>query len=194
MIKRLRHARGRLASEEEPIMVKLFSVVGKRGALPIVLAPLLVSGLWSSASAQTKEATYKGTYAAFGTLKVTAIGKERLLVVFDENGLNLTDGFINHATAHCWGTGDYTNGMGEDRGYCVGTDPAGDQIVTNIFNPKHALGAKSLSGTDTWTTGTGKLAGVSGSGTYDCDPGDFKTAVDGTYAITCTIQGSYKLP
>jgi hypothetical protein len=172
----------------------LLKASGSATVFSILLFAPLVLGISPPASAQTKEATYKGTFFGYGTFKVTPIGKERLLLVFDENGLNLTDGFIDHTTAHCWGTGDYTNGMGEDRGYCVATDPSGDQVVTNIFNAKHALGANPLTGTDTWTTGTGKLAGVSGGGTYNCEEGKFKMAVDGTYVDYCTIQGSYKLP
>jgi hypothetical protein len=179
---------------EEPNMFKHCMVACSRLAAPVVVVPLLVLGLASPAAAQTKEATYKGTYAAYGTYKATQIGKDRLLLVADENGLNLTDGFADHTTFHCWAIGDYTNGVGEDHGYCVWTMPNGDQIVSNIFNPQHQLGAKTLSGTDTWTTGNGKLAGVSGSGTYECDPGLFKTAADGTYAITCIVKGSYKLP
>jgi len=108
--------------------------------------------------------------------------------------MNLSDGFTDHFTWHCWGTGDYINGMGEDHGYCVGTGPDGDEIVSNIANPMHALGAKDVNGTDTWTTGTGKLAGVSGGGTYDCQSGEFKTTVPGTYVAYCTVQGKYKLP
>ena len=47
--------------------------------------------------------------------------------------------------------------------------------MSNITNPMHALGAKDASGKDNWTTGSGKLAGVSGGGTYDCQSGEFKT-------------------
>jgi hypothetical protein len=81
----------------------------------------------------------------------------------------------------------------EDHGFCVGTGPDGDEIVSNITNPMHALGAKDVSGTCNRTTGTGKLAGVSGGGTYDCQSGEFKTTVPGTYVAYCTVQGKYKL-
>ena len=56
-----------------------------------------------AASAQTKEGTYKGTYAANGTFKATAIGKDRVLLVADEYGMGVTDGFLDHFTWHCWG-------------------------------------------------------------------------------------------
>lgn len=33
---------------------------------------------------------------------------------------------------------DFINGMGLSRGYCVGTDPAGDQLVADVANEKGA--------------------------------------------------------
>ena len=119
-----------------------------------------------------KEGTAAGTYSSFGTFKATAIGKERVLTTGDENGLSLTNGFGDHMTWHCWVTGDYTGGMGQDQGYCVGTDPAGDQLVDIVSDEKHALGAKNISGMDTWSGGTGKFAGVSGGGPWMCHPGE----------------------
>ena len=44
-----------------------------------------------AASAQAKEGTYKGTYSANGTFKATAIRKDRVLLVFEEYGMNLSD-------------------------------------------------------------------------------------------------------
>src|SRR5262245_39826525 len=88
---------------------------------------------FSQASAQlAKEGTLSGTYSAFGTFKATAIGKERLLVVFDDNGFTVGQGLADHMTHHCWGMGDFNNGVGQDRGYCVGMDPSGDQLVGNF--------------------------------------------------------------
>ena len=52
-----------------------------------------------------------------------AVGKERVLILWDENGLTLSDGYNDHTTSHCWGTGDYIKGIGQDHGYCVATDP-----------------------------------------------------------------------
>jgi hypothetical protein len=62
---------------------------------------------------------------------------------------SLTNGFLDHMTWHCWGLGDFMNGVGfwlgpvggtggaacnfriiiigQDHGYCVGTDPSGDR-------------------------------------------------------------------
>jgi len=141
-----------------------------------------------------KEGKATGTYAAYGTYKATAVGKDRVLETFDENGLALTDGFADHTTWHCWGIGDYTNGMGQDQGYCVVTDQAGDQFVSNFITEKRGIDQPSYSGSDTWTGGTGKYAGISGGGTSVFHSGEFRPTTDGTYFNYATWQGNYKLP
>jgi hypothetical protein len=140
-----------------------------------------------------KEGAVSSTYSSFGTLKVTAIGKDRPLTVWDENGLSLGNGFSDHMTWHCWGTGDFSNGVGQEQGYCVGTDPAGDQLVDIVSVEKHALGSNSFGGTDTWSGGTGKFAGVGSGGPFVCHSGEFKPATEETYFLHCTAQWSYKL-
>jgi len=142
-----------------------------------------------------KEGSYSGTYAAFGTIKSTQIGKERLLFVADENGLTVTNGLQDHMTWHCWGTSEFTNGVGQDQGYCVGTDPAGDQILQTFVTEKRPVDQKSYSVLVKTTGGTGKYVGITGEEPRDvCHPGEFKSATEGTYATYCTIQGNYKLP
>jgi hypothetical protein len=151
-------------------------------------------GIAATAADMPKEGTVSYTYFGFGTFKANPIGKQRLLNTFDENGLTLSDGFGDHVTWHCWGTGDYTSGLGQDHGYCVGTDTAGDQLAVIISDEKHTLDAKSWSGTDTLSGGTGKFAGVSGGGPSVCHGGEFKPIIDGTYLDYCTGKWSYKLP
>jgi hypothetical protein len=143
----------------------------------------------------SKEGTFSGTYSGFGTVRVSAIGKVRVLAAFDENGLTLTNGLLDHMTWHCWGTEDFTNGMGQGQGYCVGTDPAGDQIVHN-FGPdeKHAPDQKSWNSPFSLTTGTGRYAGINGGGTFVLHVNEFRPATEGTFLNYVTIQGSYKLP
>jgi hypothetical protein len=142
-----------------------------------------------------KEGTLSGTYSAYGTFKATTVGKERLLNLFDENGVTLGNGFINHMTWHCWGMGDFTNGSGQDHGYCLGTDPTGDQVVIN-FGPdeKHKTDQDSWNGSVTFTTGTGKYAGISGGWTYTIYGNSLKSTTPGTYYDYGNFQGSYKLP
>jgi len=142
-----------------------------------------------------KEGTFSGTFSCFGTYKATPIGTERLLIAFDENGLSLSDGLLDHMTWHCWGTTDYINDIGQGQGYCVGIDREGDQLAVN-FGPdeKHTPYQKSWESPTTFTTGTGKFAGISGSGTYVNHSNEFRPVTDGTFLNYVTFQGSYKLP
>jgi len=161
----------------------------------VTLSAAMLFATAATAADLPKEGTFSGTYSAFGTFKATPIGKERLLVAFDENGLQLSNGLFDHTTAHCWGLSDFTNGVGQNHGYCVYTDPAGDQFVGN-FGPdeKHTPDQKSWNGSITFATGTGKYAGISGDGKYVVHGNEFRPAAEGTYAIYVTFQGSYKLP
>jgi hypothetical protein len=92
----------------------------------------------------------------------------------DPSGSNLSRYF---------GLSDIANGMNQFRGYSVGIDPSGDQIVGDYASDgKIPADAKSYSGKFTVTTGTGKYAGISGGGTFTCHSPDFGTAAEGTYA------------
>jgi hypothetical protein len=158
------------------------------------LSVTMFLGIAAMAADLPKEGTSVGTWSAVGTFKATTIGKERLLTSSDMDGLSLTNGFGDHVTWHCWGAGDYANGMGGDHGYCVGTDISGDQFVDIFTDDKHALDAKSITGTDKWSGGTGKYAGISGGGKYNCDAAGFKAPTPGTFFISCTADWAYKIP
>jgi hypothetical protein len=159
------------------------------------LSTAMVFGAVALAADLPNEGTFIGTFSSFGTYKATPIGTERLLVAFDENGLSLSNGLLDHMTWHCWGTTDYMSGMGQSQGYCVGTDPDGDKLAVS-FGPDemHAPNQKSWSSPMTSTTGTGKFAGISGGGTYVNHANEFRPAVEGTFLNYATIQGSYKFP
>src|SRR5215469_13510192 len=84
----------------------------------------------SPASAQMmKEETTNGTYFGYGTFKGTPVGKDRLLINFEDNGPSVGQGITDHMTWRCWGMGDFLKGMGKSHGHCLGIDPAGDQIL-----------------------------------------------------------------
>jgi hypothetical protein len=169
-------------------------VAAQRACLLAVPA-VLILGISSPSSAQMKEGTYSGTYSGFGTAKATPIGKDRLLVAVDETGFTLTNGFLDHVTWHCWGTADYSNGMGQIQGgYCVGTDPAGDQLAITISDEKHAPDQKSWNGSVNLTAGTGKYTGISGSGAYVIHGNAEFRQPQGSYVDYSTIQGNYKIP
>ena len=161
----------------------------------ITAIALAAIGLTTSAEPQqTKEGTFKGAFYSYGTAKATPVGEERLLVVFDENGLQLTDGFLDHTTVHCWGLQDYTNGSGEGHGFCVGVDPAGDQFALNFGIEKHAPNQKSFKGSSTLTTGTGKYRGVTGGSEFVVHANEFRPLTEGTFVNYVTFEGHYKLP
>jgi len=164
--------------------------------IPSLLAGLaMFFGIAALAGELPKEGTYSAAYAGYGTCQITAVGKERLLSVCDENALMTTDGFLDHTTWHCWAFADFVKGMGAPHGTCVGTDPAGDQIVGDFLHEMHTIDDKSPRASFKFTGGTGKYDGITGGWTYVNDYNAFRTAVPGTYAShVVKFQGSYKLP
>jgi hypothetical protein len=152
------------------------------------LSTAMAFGVAALAADLPKEGTFDVTYTASGTAKVTSvIGKERVLIAWDENGVGVGTGLFDHATWHCFGVADISNGVLQaTNGYCVGTDLAGDQIVAKLTGD-------SEDGSATLTTGTGKYAGISGGFKY-LEGAKFRTATEGTYAHSNHTQGNYKLP
>jgi hypothetical protein len=178
-------------------------MVGTRGAFVAAVATALVLGAGPRVSAQTKEGTFKGAYYGYGTAKATLVGEEQFLAL-EENGLQLTDGFFDHTTLHCWGLAEFANGSGEGakpsglagevHGYCVGVDPAGDQFAFNFETEKHAPNQKSFKGSSTMTTGTGKYRGIIGGSEFVVHSNEFRPMAEGTFVNYVTFQGHYKLP
>ncbi len=159
------------------------------------LGTTMAFGVAAMAADLPKQGTFSFTYSSYGVAKATQVGKDRLLVVLDENGLTVGDGPTDHMRWHCFGIEDATNGMAQSQYYCVGTDPSGDQIVLNgASDGKFAVDAKTFRGISTFTTGTGKYAGISGGFKFECHAAEFHAAPDGTYVNYCLSQGSYKLP
>jgi hypothetical protein len=74
----------------------------KRLLSTVTLSTAMAFATAAMAADLPKEGTFNATYSAFGTAKVTAIGKERVLLVVDENGLTRSDGFSDRMTWHCW--------------------------------------------------------------------------------------------
>ena len=162
----------------------------------LVLAAAMTYGITAMAADFPKEGTYSGTYTGVGTVKATAIGTDRLLVAFDVTGVLLSNGFTEHMTLHCWGTSDFTKGVGGAKPFpCVGLDQAGDQLVMNCGAQKeHPLDQKSFLGDCLLSTGTGRYSGVSGNITYTTHEDAFRPPAEGTFVLYNTYQGSYKLP
>jgi hypothetical protein len=151
-------------------------------------------GAGAMAADLQKEGTFSGTYSAVGTVKAIPIGKERVLLTFDENGLSVGERLLNHRTWYCWGLGNSSNGMGLAHGYCVGTDPTGDQVAINFADEKQSLEQKIVPGSFKLTTGTWKYAGITGSATYEGDESALRSPEGAPNFDHNTHHGSYKLP
>ena len=129
------------------------SVLGPQRVFLFGVAIALMLAQAGPVSAQMNEGTLSGTLAAFGTVNATTTGKERLVLAFDENGLSVTNGPLDHMTWHCSGLADFINGLGQARGFCAGNDPAGDQVVFNWESEEHTPDQKVVGGTfqlDRW--------------------------------------------
>jgi hypothetical protein len=148
----------------------------------------------AAAPARAGEGKLSGTYAGWGTIKATQIGEDRLLTINDHNAVGVnSDPMFGHLAAHCWGLGDYTKGVGQVHGYCVFTDPAGDNFVSSWASETWSLSQETFKLPFTLSSGTGKFAGITGTGTYT-DSGNMFKPLPGTYYVYGTTEGTYKLP
>ncbi len=142
-----------------------------------------------------KEGTYSGTYSNPGTYKAYPVGKERVAVSWEADGATVGTGFLDHTTWHCFGLEDVASGTQQWHGYCILTDPAGDQIMTSVISEKHGQDTKNFGATGTFTAGTGKFTGIEGGITFLChNNAEFRTATAGTYVFLADLKAGYKLP
>jgi hypothetical protein len=142
-----------------------------------------------------KEGTFTATASAAGKNTVNAaLGKERWFGAWELNGLSVGSGLLDHMTWHCWGITDGMNTIGQYSGHCVLTDPAGDQIATDLVSDGKVDFTKIWGDTHTISAGTGKYAGISGGWTFTLYQSEFKTPAAGTWVQYGTLKGSYKLP
>jgi hypothetical protein len=63
----------------------------------VTLGAAMLVGTAANAGDLPKEGTFTATYASAGTFKATSIGKEHL-ATFDENGLLVGNGLLDHMT------------------------------------------------------------------------------------------------
>jgi hypothetical protein len=152
---------------------------------------LLVGPAW--AADLPKEGTVTATWSGTGTFKPVPVGEERWFGPFEEYGFTVGSGLLDHITWHCWGVADGTKNIGVFRGYCVGNDPAGDQIAMEVASDGKVDFSKATNIIHTLTAGTGKYAGISGGWNFMGHGSEFK-ASEGRYAQYGPLNGSYKLP
>jgi hypothetical protein len=112
-----------------------------RGAFLFAIAAALIMGTAPQVNAQTKEGTFSGTYGGFGTSEPTAIGKERLLVVFDENGPHVAPAGLSVPSL---GTGNPAMGTGPGSGAALSSIPAPAPSVVLATGDLGMIGSASL--------------------------------------------------
>jgi hypothetical protein len=160
-----------------------------------MLGAAIFFGATALAADLPKEGTFNGTFYGVATIKATPIGKERVLVALENNGMTIGTGLIDHMGWHCLGTVDTTRGMAEWNAYCVGADLSGDQVALDLASDgRYSVEAKSAKFSGKWTTGTGKYTGISGAYSGECLQNAFRPLVEGTGLDSCTVHGDYKLP
>jgi len=66
----------------------------------LILASAIAFGAVAMAAGLPKSGTYNLEFTSYGTAKVAVVGKGRVLVAWDENGLSRGAGFGDHVTWH----------------------------------------------------------------------------------------------
>ena len=97
------------------------------------------------------------------------------------------DALWSGATVSYWGIADLVSGSGTQRGYFINHHPNGD-IDQGTFECKVATegGSVTLDGTWKFSGGTGRLAGLSGAGTFKgrmTSPSEVETSWEGAYQL-----------
>jgi hypothetical protein len=98
-------------------------------------------------------------------------------------------------TWHCIGTTSIMVGMIGFSGFCLATDPAGDQIVADVVSDgTFPVTERNRPAKGVFTSGTGKFASITGTFTNLLHTPDFRTAVEGMTVRDGDFQASYRLP
>ena len=167
-------------------------------ALIVGFVLAIVSGPMANAQ-MAKEGSLTGMTFYSGTMKVIAMEKERAQVNYEVTGISRgqdEQSPLYNTSIHCLGSlhaikGPYEN----DSGFCVFARTDGDQIFMT-YEAKGRMGVTdgSVSGKGTWRLvgGTGKCAGIDGSGVFERH--GLRAAAPGTFNSFTTSKGTYKLP
>ena len=160
-----------------------------------LLSILVVLGSLGFAQAQIpKEGASSYIIGYSGTYKAVAMGQERIQMTYEVLGVIVSDSsecILQNASLRCVGSFHATKGAYEDdRGFCVCTRPDGDQLFTS-YEASGRLGAVGK-GTVTYVGGTGKFAGIQGSGEFTRI--NVRPAAEGTLQGYNRVKEHYKLP
>ncbi len=129
-----------------------------------------------------------------GTVKAMPLGKDRAQLSYEVMGVSTSPtgaGLLHNASVRCMGGMHIVNGAWDDEsGSCVYTRPDGDQVF-GTYKAAGKMGA-SAKGTFTYVGGTGKMAGITGSGEFTRV--NVRPAAEGTSQSVSHHTGKYKLP
>jgi hypothetical protein len=102
-------------------------------------------------------------------------------ITFNDKGT----GPLHLGPANCFESFIIIEGKGQDKGYCAFGDPDGDRIFTEFtgtFGPEGGNGTNNIIG------GTGKYAGIQGSGPWKCK------GAGNNGELQCMQRIDYRLP
>jgi hypothetical protein len=154
---------------------------------------------WAAMAADTpvpipKEGTTSSAAVFVGTMKALPLGKDAAQVSYDVTGVVVSDtaeGLLHGSSVRCVGgmfvvKGDFDN----ETNSCVYTRPDGDQVfATGKVTGKLGQPAK---GSFTIVGGTGKLAGITGTGEFTRT--SVRPLTEGGSLSYARSKASYKLP
>jgi hypothetical protein len=131
--------------------------------------------------------SFSGRSRALTVLSLSDMPDHELHAVEITGSHSSTDEKWNAARVTYWGMSDLIAGQGTQRGYFVNEHPAGDREWGTFQAKVTTRGDETtLEGTWSFSDGTGRFAGIQGSGT-------FKTRATSATEVQCAWEGSYKL-
>lgn len=138
------------------------SVVRAGAALAGLLATAFTLLLWPVPPVVAVEGPVDISVCRSGTIQFLERSKEATVLYIESTGIvaATTDKRFENMTSRCIGVGSNVNGSGAGNGYCKYIDPDGDVNVLSYLVTKRG------EGTWQYLHGTGKWAGIQGSGTF----------------------------
>jgi len=151
-----------------------------------------VAVLAAEAGGIPREGKHTGMNVMGGTFQVVPLGKDQARGMYDVSGVCLGEGGLLHfASVRCIGGMTILNGAWDDEaGSCIYTRPDGDQAFSS-YKASGKVGGEAR-GSWTYLGGTGKLAGLTGSGEFTRQGA--RPAAPGTSQSVSRTTGSYRLP
>jgi hypothetical protein len=154
----------------------------------------LVALAADSAPPVPKEGSSPYVNVLSSNVKALPLGKERVQFSYEAMGVSTSptgEGLLHNSSLRCIGGMHIVNGAWDDEsGSCIYTRPDGDQVFAT-YKATGKLGGTSK-GVVTYVGGTGKMAGITGSG--DWTRVSVRPAAEGTSQSVLRGTSKYKLP